>query len=91
MNCNSCETKQAVNTLKVAKGQIEGIINMINDERYCIDVSKQMLSVIGLLKKANSIILKQHLATCVKDAIVEGHGNEKIEEIIMILDTYMEK
>ncbi|HOV13791.1 MAG TPA: metal-sensing transcriptional repressor [Spirochaetota bacterium] len=91
MNCNSCESKKAVETLKVARGQIDGIIKMIEDERYCIDVSKQMLSVIGLLKKSNMIILKQHLKTCVQDAMLNGKGDEKIEEITLILEKYMEK
>ena len=91
MKCNTCESQKAIETLKIAKGQIDGIVKMIEDERYCIDVSKQILSVIGLLKKANTIILKQHLNTCVQDAILQGKGEEKIEEIILILEKYMEK
>ncbi len=89
MNCNTCESKKTIETLKIAKGQIEGIIKMIENERYCIDVSKQILSVIGLLKKANIIVLKQHLKTCVQDAILKGEGDEKIEEITLILEKYI--
>jgi len=81
--------KQALNLLKTSKGQIEGIIKMIEEERYCVDISKQILSVLGLLKKANLIILDQHIKSCVKDAILEGSGDEKIDEIINILDKYV--
>ncbi|HOJ64454.1 MAG TPA: metal-sensing transcriptional repressor [Spirochaetota bacterium] len=88
MKCDSCESKKAIETLKIAKGQIEGIIKMIESERYCIDVSKQILSVNGLIKKANLIILKQHLQTCVKEAFLQGNENEKIEEIMLILEKY---
>ncbi len=81
--------KNALNLLKTSKGQVEGIIKMIEDERYCVDISKQILSVIGLLKKANLNILDQHIKSCVKDAILEGHGDEKIEEIINVIDKYI--
>ena len=49
------ERKNAIQSLKVAKGQIEGIINMIEDERYCVDISNQIIAVQSLLKKANII------------------------------------
>lgn len=94
MKCNTCESQKAIDTLRIAKGHIEGIIKMIEDERYCIDVSKQLLAVNALIKKANFIILKQHLETCVKDAFEKGNNEEKeqkINEIILILEKYMEK
>ena len=85
------ESKKALSVLKTARGQIDGIIRMIDDDRYCIDVSKQILSVVALLRKANSTILKQHMNTCVTEAIQGGRGREKVDEIMTILDTYMEK
>ncbi|MHB8107683.1 MAG: metal-sensing transcriptional repressor [Candidatus Cryosericum sp.] len=85
----SCESKKALETLKTARGQIDGIIRMVEDDRYCIDVSKQILSVTALLKKANSTILRQHLNTCVAEATRAGAGQEKIDEIVLILDKYM--
>lgn len=39
------ERKKALLSLKTAKGQIEGIIKMIEDDRYCIDVSNQIFAV----------------------------------------------
>ena len=39
----SCESKKAIDTLKTARGQIDVIIRMIEEDRYCIDVSKQIL------------------------------------------------
>lgn len=81
--------KKALNLLKTSRGQIDGIIKMIEEERYCVDISKQILSVIGLLKKANLEMLDQHIKSCVKDAILEGHGDEKIDEIINVIDKYV--
>lgn len=83
------EKRKALNLLKTAKGQIDGIIKMIEDDRYCIDVSTQILSAIGLLKKANTNILDQHIRNCVRTAILQGEGEEKIDEIINIIDKYM--
>lgn len=74
--------------LKTSRGQIDGILKMIEEGRYCIDISKQILSAQSLLKKANMEILRGHIKTCVKDAITEGHGEEKIEEIFKIIDSY---
>ncbi len=81
--------KNIENLLKTSKGQIEGILKMIEDNRYCVDISKQILAVQALLKKANLKLLENHIKTCVTDAITQGEGDEKIEEIIDIIDTYI--
>jgi CsoR family transcriptional regulator, copper-sensing transcriptional repressor len=81
---------EAERLLKTARGQIDGIIKMIEDDRYCIDVSKQLLAVIALLKKANLVVLRQHLDTCVKDAIrSDDEADEKLEEIATVLEKYL--
>lgn len=82
------DNKAIINLLKTARGQIDGIINMLEEEQYCIDVSKQVLAVQGLMKKANLKILDQHMRSCVRTAMENNEGEEKIEEIIMILDKY---
>ena len=61
----------------------------MEDERYCVDVSNQILAAKGLLEKANLKILEQHLKHCVRQDILEGSGDEKIEEILLILSKYM--
>ncbi|MBS4537051.1 metal-sensing transcriptional repressor [Clostridium sp. D2Q-11] len=83
------ERKKALNLLKTSKGQIEGIIRMLEDDRYCVDISKQILAVQGLLKRSNLNILDGHIKSCVKEAILEGQGDEKIDEIINVLDKYI--
>jgi len=85
------EKVQVMNLLKTVKGQIEGIIKMLEDDRYCVDISKQILSVQGLLKKANLKIIDQHIKHCVKAAFSEGEtaGDQKVDEIIYLLDKYL--
>ncbi len=58
-----------LNLLKTARGQMDGIIKMLEEGRYCIDISKQVLAVQALLKKANLQILEQHMHHCVTDAL----------------------
>jgi CsoR family transcriptional regulator, copper-sensing transcriptional repressor len=79
------EKIKAVQALKTSKGQIEGIIKMIEERRYCIDISNQMIAAQSLLKKANLLILKQHLNNCVKDAFMNNSGDEKVDEMIDLL------
>ncbi len=85
------EKRKAITLLKTARGQVDGIINMIEEDRYCVDISTQILSVIGLLQKSNLNILDQHIRNCVKTAILEGEsqGEEKIDEIIYVIDKYI--
>lgn len=81
--------KKALTLLKTARGQIDATINMIEEERYCIDISNQILASKGLLEKANLQMLEQHLKNCLKNDILEGNGDEKIEEILSVLSKYL--
>ena len=79
------EKEKAMQSLKTARGQIDGITKMLEEGRYCIDISNQIIAAQSLLKKANMLILKQHLNHCVKDAFLNDTGEEKVEEIIGLL------
>lgn len=82
------ERKKALQLLKTARGQIDGIIKMIEEDRYCIDVSNQILASQSLIKKANLEVLKGHLNHCVKEACTSNsqNANDKIKEINSILE-----
>jgi DNA-binding FrmR family transcriptional regulator len=89
MDHSSHDSRRVLDLLKTARGQVDAIARMVEDDRYCIDVSKQVHAATALLKKANLLILKQHMRTCVKDAILTDKGDEKIEEIAHILEKYI--
>lgn len=80
------EKKKALQSLKTARGQIDGIIKMIEDDRYCIDISNQINASQSLLKRAQLLILKQHIDHCVKEACIEGQGEEKLQEIMTVIE-----
>lgn len=72
--------------LKTARGQLDGLLKMVSDDRYCIDISNQLLATEAILKKANREVLKAHLENCVNDAFQNGTQREKIEEVISIIE-----
>lgn len=72
--------------IKTAHGQLDGIERMIADDRYCVDISTQLLSTQAILNKANREILKGHVEHCVKEAILTGDVDVKLNEILMLMD-----
>lgn len=82
MKANHDEVKKY---LSMVKGQVEGIIKMVDEDRYCIDVSHQLLASIAILKKVNQKVLKAHLESCVKHTLTED-ASKKIDEIIDIMN-----
>lgn len=82
---------KALRSLKTARGQIEGIIKMIETGQYCIDISNQIAAASTLMKNAHLAILTQHLHHCVTEAVTEGDKTKKIEEIISIFSKLLGK
>ena len=81
--------KQTVTRLlKTARGQLDGILAMVEADRYCVDISNQILATQSALSKVNKEILKAHLRGCVRDALETGGGDaeEKIDELLRVLD-----
>jgi len=79
--------KQVTQALKTARGQLDGILRMVEEDRYCVDISNQLLATEALLKKTNKIVLQAHLQSCVKESFETGTDVEqKISEILKLLD-----
>ena len=81
----SKDHEQVKKFLTIAKGQLEGIIKMIDEDRYCLDVSDQLMATRALLKKTNNLILKNHIDNCVRTAVKNG-DDQKIDEVIKALE-----
>ena len=56
-----------------------------------MDISNQIVAARALRKRSNLVILKQHLNHCVKQAVINGESDEKIDEIMTILEKAMSK
>ena len=76
--------------LKTARGQIDGILRMVDDNRYCIDVSTQLMATQSLLARINADVLKAHVEGCVRTALETGDEQEKGAKLAEI-ETVIEK
>ncbi len=68
------DRKSVERKLKIARGQIDGILQMIEDDRYCVDISNQLLATQALLKRANQQIVQAHIQSCVREALEEDRA-----------------
>jgi len=77
---------KATRLLKTARGQLDGLLKMVEEDRYCIDISNQLMATIAILRKVNRDVISAHLESCVVDAFESGQEREKIEEIMGIVE-----
>lgn len=75
--------------LKTARGQIDGILKMVEEDRYCMDVSHQLMATEAILNKANKEILTAHLKSCVTNAKTDEEREEKVDELVTMLGKIM--
>ena len=80
------DKQKVTRLLKTARGQIDGILKMIEEDRYCLDISNQIMASQAVLKKANQEVLASHMKHCVHDAFNSEEQDKKIDEMIRILE-----
>jgi CsoR family transcriptional regulator, copper-sensing transcriptional repressor len=80
------EKRKALHQLKIAKGHLEKVIKMVEEDEYCIDVAHQSLAVQAALKKIDQRILKHHMQHCVADAVRRGKDKEVIDEVMKVME-----
>ena len=81
------ETKIPVlKRLSRIEGQVRGIVRMVEDDRYCIDVVTQISAVRAALRRAEEEILRDHVGHCVEHAIASGNKTEQRKKVAEIMD-----
>lgn len=73
---------EALLRLKTVRGHVDGVLGMVEEEVYCPDVMKQVAALQASLERVNRVLLRNHLETCVTEAIQTGRGREKIDELL---------
>ena len=76
--------ERILHRLKIAKGHLEKVMQMIEDDTYCINVLQQLQAVESQLKGTGNVLLENHLKGCVADAISKGKKDEAITEIMTV-------
>ena len=79
------DKQKVTRLLKTARGQMDGILKMVEEDRYCIDISQQLMATEAILNKVNKEILTAHLKNCVSHAESQEEKEEKIEELVSML------
>lgn len=79
------DEKKVLRLLKTARGQMDGIIKMVEENRYCIDISQQLMATEAILNRANKEILAAHLKHCVQEAASDTERGQKIDEFVSTL------
>lgn len=79
---NSTVKKEALTRLRRIEGQVRGIMKMVEDEKYCIDIINQITAAEKALSGVARIVMKRHVESCVSSAIMQGKGQEMIDELI---------
>lgn len=69
--------KDVINRLRSVHGHLQGILKMVEEDQYCIDVINQIQAVQSALNKVNLIMLDDHMHSCVTDAIRSEDAAER--------------
>jgi CsoR family transcriptional regulator, copper-sensing transcriptional repressor len=75
------ENDNAIRRLKTVEGHLRGVIRMVEEDAYCIDVIRQIQAVEAALNKVSSKILEDHLNSCVITAI-QGNDRKERERVL---------
>lgn len=76
--------ERLIRRLKILEGQIRGIQEMVENDKYCIDIITQTSAVKQGLSNIEDIIMEGHLGHCVVDQIKKGQTDKATREIVKV-------
>src|SRR5690242_14865832 len=71
--------------LRRLEGQVRGIQQMVEDDRYCLDIVQQIQAIQSAAREVSLIVLEDHLRGCVQHAVKEHQGEDAIQEMVTVL------
>ncbi len=87
----SPERKQNIlNRLKSVRGHLDGIVKMVEDDTYCVQVIKQIAAVRSALDRVSRLELQNHLEHCVLEQVQAGEGEAAVAELMDIVNLRQE-
>lgn len=81
------EKDEVVRRLRRIEGQVRGLADMVEGERYCIDVLTQVAAVHEALRGVGRRVMENHMATCVREADTSGTSEERSAKYRELIDT----
>jgi DNA-binding FrmR family transcriptional regulator len=79
--------------LRKIEGQVRGILRMVEEERYCVDILTQLRAARAALRRVEDSVLREHVEHCVAQAIRSGDAAEqrgKVDELLAVLGRFSE-
>jgi CsoR family transcriptional regulator, copper-sensing transcriptional repressor len=67
------------------EGQVRGLRQMVEDDRYCLDIVQQITALSSAAREVALLLMEDHLRGCVETAITEHQGEAAIKEMITVL------
>lgn len=83
--------EDVLNRLRSVRGHVEGIVNMVENDKYCIDVINQVQAVQSALNKVNLLVLDDHMHHCVTGAIRSEDPAERERVLREIRDVFAKR
>lgn len=77
------EKKKLINRLNRISGQIDGVKNMIEDDRYCGDILMQLSAIEKAVKSLSSVILERHMYSCITREVKDSNL-EVVDEMMTL-------
>ena len=77
--------------LRRIEGQVRGLVRMVEEERYCVDILTQLRAVRAALKRVEESVLQDHVEHCVTQAVRGGNRTErqaKVDELVTVLGRF---
>ncbi|OGY16202.1 MAG: hypothetical protein A3H88_03240 [Candidatus Blackburnbacteria bacterium RIFCSPLOWO2_02_FULL_44_9] len=78
--------ERVLHRLKITRGHLSKVIDMVENGEYCIDVIHQSQAVQRALKEADGLLLEYHLRTCVADQIKKGQRDKAVLEVVKVFE-----
>ena len=78
-----------ITRMRRAEGQARGIIKMMEEDRYCVDILQQVIALEAAVRKARIKILDIHAKHCIEEALASNDKSgqsEKVAELISLVE-----
>jgi len=86
------DKKEILVRLRKLEGQLKGIQRMIEGEKYCVDVLNQLSAVVAATQSVASIILKDHIQGCIRDALIhDENSDDHVNELLTVIERFTSK
>lgn len=82
------EKKRLLARLKRGEGQVRGVMRMVEEDKYCVDVMDQVAAIQGALAEVSKFLLSRHLDTCVRDAMESGEPKDRANVLEELQDLF---